>query len=85
MENGDDYSRLGLWTSLMSIHSNVPEKWARAFAAPLVEVFPDLLSPSNASVTSWRTSLDVYNESLCYGSTIALLDEVPEEPLNLSR
>ncbi|CAG0921332.1 unnamed protein product, partial [Notodromas monacha] len=74
---------MSLWTTLVAIHSNVPEKWARAFVAPLAGFLPDLAA--SRDVISWRHGLDVYNEALCYGSTIALQEDVPDEALALSR
>ncbi|XP_050699025.1 protein lines-like [Eriocheir sinensis] len=75
-------SFLALWESLISVKANLSVTDTKEFYSGLERLMPPLTRHTAAVV--WRKVLDLYNEVLCYGSTLALQDVLAEEPCNLA-
>ncbi|XP_058797701.1 protein lines [Phymastichus coffea] len=69
---------LDLWESIISVKANLSVIDTKLFYSQL----DNLVSLLNANVPGviWRHLLGLFNEVLCYGSTLALQDILPEEP-----
>ncbi|CAG0894265.1 unnamed protein product [Cyprideis torosa] len=73
-------SFLDLYSALVAIRSNLTVESTRAFFAPIVLLKNPLLKDEeSASNMLWSQTMSVYNEALCYGSTLALQESVPDE------
>lgn len=66
---------LSLWESIISVQANLSVIDTHPFHAQL-DQFEKLLS-SNLSTTVYKQMLTLFNEALCYGSTLALQDMIP--------
>lgn len=67
---------LSLWESIISVRANLSVVDTKPFYAHL-ENFVMLLNHSLPAIV-WRQLLSLFNEVLCYGSTLALQDMLPE-------
>ncbi|ROT64797.1 protein lines [Penaeus vannamei] len=75
-------SFLTLWESLISVKANLSVTDTKEFYSGLERLMTPLTRHTHTIV--WRKVLDLYNEVLCYGSTLALQDVLAEEPCNLA-
>ncbi|GLV45542.1 lines [Carabus blaptoides fortunei] len=73
---------LSLWESIISVKANLSVVDTKPFYAHL-ENFVMLLNHSLPPIV-WRQLLSLFNEVLCYGSTLALQDLLPEETCALA-
>ncbi|XP_017770266.1 PREDICTED: protein lines [Nicrophorus vespilloides] len=73
---------LALWESTISVKANLSIIDTKPFYAHL-EMFVGLLH-SNLSPLIWKQLLSLFNEVLCYGSTLALQDMLPEDTCQLA-
>ncbi|XP_059622404.1 protein lines [Phlebotomus argentipes] len=73
---------LGFWESVISVHANLPIDETLRFREPLVKL-QKLLSP-HLPATVYRQMLGLFNEALCYGSTLALQDFPPKAECDLA-
>ncbi|XP_014248050.1 protein lines [Cimex lectularius] len=73
---------LGLWEAIISVKANLSIVDTKPFYAHLAN-FVALLN-SGVSPIVWKHMLDLFNEVLCYGSTLALQDILAEEPCSLA-
>lgn len=73
---------LSLWESIISVKANLSVIDTKPFYAHL-ESFVMLLN-HNLPAIVWRQLLSLFNEVLCYGSTLALQDMLPEETCTLA-
>lgn len=73
---------LELWEALISVKANLSVADTKPFYAHLDSIVM-LLSPSVPPVV-WKSILNLLNEVLCYGSTLALQDVLAEEPCALA-
>lgn len=76
-------SFLSLWTSLISVKNNLNVEDTKEFYSGLEALIKPLLN-SSTSLVVWEKILDLFNEVLCYGSTLALQEVLAEEPCNLA-
>ncbi|KAK2705951.1 protein lines-like [Artemia franciscana] len=75
-------SFLNLWKSIISVKANLSVIDTKPFYMRLETLVP--LLQRNVVDTVWTNILNLLNEVLCYGSTLALQDYLPEEPCNLA-
>jgi len=75
-------SFLTLWESLISVKANLSVTDTKEFYSGLERLLTPLTRHAHFIV--WRKVLDLYNEVLCYGSTLALQEVLAEEPCNLA-
>ncbi|XP_053683509.1 protein lines [Sabethes cyaneus] len=68
---------LRLWESIISVKANLSVVETKPFCSKLDEFHALLLSTENAVI--YKQMLTLFNEALCYGSTLALQDFIPEE------
>ncbi|KAH8277798.1 hypothetical protein KR018_007625 [Drosophila ironensis] len=73
---------LQLWENIISVKANLSIDETRPYYAQL-DKFEMLLSHS-LSCTVYKQMLCLFNEALCYGSTLALQDMLPEETCKLA-
>lgn len=73
---------LSLWESIISVKANLSVIDTKPFYAHL-ESFVMLLNHGLPAIV-WRQLLSLFNEVLCYGSTLALQDMLPEETCALA-
>lgn len=73
---------LTLWESTISVKANLSIIDTKPFYAHL-EIFVDLLN-SNLPPIIWKQLLSLFNEVLCYGSTLALQDMLPDDACQLA-
>ena len=64
------YEFLNLMRKIISVQSNVGVGACRELLGSTVQVVPEINVAKNCLL--WRKQLDVLNEVLCYGSTLAL-------------
>lgn len=74
---------LELWESTISIRANLSVIDTKPFYAHL-ELFVALLHGSGLPAIVWKQLLSLFNEVLCYGSTLALQDMLPEDTCQLA-
>lgn len=74
---------LNLWESIISVHTNLSIVETLPFYAQL-DKFEMLLLNDHLPSTIYKQMLTLFNEALCYGSTLALQDMLPEETCNLA-
>jgi len=76
---------LGLWENIISVKTNLSVVETLPFYSHL-DKFADLFRthPSALSSTIYKHMLALFNEALCYGSTLALQDLLPEETCSLA-
>jgi len=73
---------LSLWQSIVSVKSNLNIVDTKHFYLQVGSFVSHLSSALPPSL--WKKLLDVFNEILCYGSTLSLQDSLPEEPCDLA-
>ncbi|XP_030761176.1 protein lines [Sitophilus oryzae] len=73
---------LTLWERIISVRANLSVIDIKPFYAHL-ETFAAMLN-SDLPPLIWRHLLSLFNEVLCYGSTLALQDMVPDETCQLA-
>ncbi|ALC40639.1 lin [Drosophila busckii] len=73
---------LQLWENIISVKANLSIDETRPFYAQLDKF--ELLLNHNLSCTIYKQMLCLFNEALCYGSTLALQDMLPEETCKLA-
>ncbi|CAL8139522.1 unnamed protein product [Orchesella dallaii] len=73
---------LTLWLSIISVKSNLSVIDTKHYYMHL-STFVPLLTPSLPPII-WKKLIDVFNEILCYGSTLSLQEEPSEEPCDLA-
>lgn len=69
---------LSLWESTISVKANLSVIDTKPFYAHL-ETFVGLLHSTSLPPIIWKQLLSLFNEVLCYGSTLALQDMLPDE------
>ncbi|EZA49931.1 hypothetical protein DMN91_011497 [Ooceraea biroi] len=74
---------LHLWETVISVKANLSVIDTKLFYSQLDNLVAVLLNTSLPGVI-WRHLLGLFNEVLCYGSTLALQDVLPEEPCSLA-
>lgn len=74
---------LNLWENIISVKNNLSIVETLPFYAQLHK-FELLLNPSKLTPIIYKEMLTLFNEALCYGSTLALQDLLPEETCNLA-
>jgi protein Lines len=74
---------LVLWESIISVKANLSIVETLPFYSQLVR-FEQLLATNNLSCLIYKQMLSLFNEALCYGSTLALQDLLPEETCSLA-
>lgn len=74
---------LGLWECLMSVDASLPVGETLPFYTQLANF--ELLLNQNLSCTIYKQILGVFNEAMCYGSSLALQPEVPVATCDLAR
>ncbi|XP_075214148.1 protein lines homolog [Lycorma delicatula] len=73
---------LALWEAIISVKANLSIVDTKPFYAHL-DGFVSLLN-SGVPPMIWKHLLNLFNEVLCYGSTLALQDVLAEEPCSLA-
>nr|CAI5851556.1 unnamed protein product [Callosobruchus analis] len=73
---------LALWESTISVKANLSVIDTKPFYAHL-ELFVGLLG-ARLSAVVWKQLLSLFNEVLCYGSTLALQDVLPDDTCQLA-
>ncbi|XP_017066158.1 protein lines [Drosophila eugracilis] len=73
---------LQLWENIISVKANLSIDETRPYYAQLDKF--ELLLSHRLSCTVYKQMLCLFNEALCYGSTLALQDMLPEETCKLA-
>jgi protein Lines len=73
---------IALWESIISVKNNLSVVETLPFYAHLVHF--ELLLNQNLPCMIYKQMLQLFNEALCYGSTLALQDLLPEETCSLA-
>ncbi|XP_011497773.1 PREDICTED: protein lines [Ceratosolen solmsi marchali] len=73
---------LDLWESIISVKANLSVIDTKLFYSQLDNLV--VLLNANVPGVIWRHLLGLFNEVLCYGSTLALQDVLPDEPCSLA-
>ncbi|XP_015596642.1 protein lines [Cephus cinctus] len=73
---------LELWESIISVKANLSVIDTKLFYSQLDNLV--MLLNANVPGVIWRHLLGLFNEVLCYGSTLALQDVLPDEPCSLA-
>lgn len=73
---------IALWECIISVKTNLSVVETMPFYAHLVNF--ELLLNQNLPCTIYKQMLQLFNEALCYGSTLALQDLLPEETCSLA-
>ncbi|EDV36503.1 uncharacterized protein Dana_GF11922 [Drosophila ananassae] len=73
---------LQLWENIISVKANLSIDETRPYYAQLDKF--EMLLNHNLSCTVYKQMLCLFNEALCYGSTLALQDMLPEETCKLA-
>lgn len=71
-----------LWESIISVKANLSVIETLPFYVHLINF--ELLLNQNLSSLIYKQMLQLFNEALCYGSTLALQDLLPEETCSLA-
>ncbi|BES88697.1 unnamed protein product [Nesidiocoris tenuis] len=73
---------LGLWEAIISVKANLSIVDTKPFYVHL----PNFVAILNSRISPivWKHTLDLFNEVLCYGSTLALQESLAEEPCSLA-
>ena len=71
------------WRTLVAVNFTLPYSSMRDFVHPALLIVDDL--PNEAETTVKSKQLDVLNEILCYGSTLAIQSEIPVEASDISQ
>lgn len=75
---------LNLWETIISVKANLSVIDTKLFYTKLDDLVT-FLTNSNVPGVIWRHLLSLFNEVLCYGSTLALQDVLPDEPCSLAQ
>ncbi|KAF5296398.1 hypothetical protein FQA39_LY12517 [Lamprigera yunnana] len=75
---------LSLWESTISVKANISVIDTKPFYAHLESFASLLLSNSLLPPIIWKQLLSLFNEVLCYGSTLALQDMLPDDTCKLA-
>ena len=75
-------SFLSLWESVISVKTNLSVVDTKEFYSGLERLLSLLVTDTHSII--WKKVLDLYNEVLCYGNTLALQDVLAEEPCSLA-
>ena len=78
----DNLTCLTLWKSLVDVKSNMTLHQAREFVSSIKFLIDKIPDESNALVK--RKWLEIFNEVLCYGSTLGIQSDVPSEVSEIS-
>ena len=78
----DNLTCLTLWKSLVDVKSNMTLHQAREFVSSIKFLIDKIPKESNALVK--RKWLEIFNEVLCYGSTLGIQSDVPSEVSEIS-
>ncbi|XP_036146626.1 LOW QUALITY PROTEIN: protein lines [Monomorium pharaonis] len=73
---------LHVWETIISVKANLSVIDTKSFYSELNSLV--LLLNANVPGVIWRHLLGLFNEVLCYGSTLALQDVLPDEPCSLA-
>lgn len=73
---------LNLWETIISVKANLSVVDTKLFYTKLDDLV--ILLNGNIPGVIWRHLLSLFNEVLCYGSTLALQDVLPDEPCSLA-
>lgn len=73
---------LNLWQAIVAVKSNISPVELEPFKINL-NCYVSLLS-SNTPAIVWKPILDLFNEFLCYGTTLALQEELDEKACELA-
>lgn len=73
---------ISLWERIISVKTNLSVIETLPFTAHLANF--ELRLNQNLPCTIYKQMLQLFNEALCYGSTLALQDLLPEETCNLA-
>lgn len=73
---------LHLWETVISVKANLSVIDTKLFYSQLNNLL--ILLNANVPAVIWRHLLGLFNEVLCYGSTLALQDVLPDEPCSLA-
>jgi hypothetical protein len=73
---------LTLWLSIISVKNNLSVIDTKHYYMHL-NAFVPLLNPNSPAIL-WKKLIDVFNEILCYGSTLSLQDYPNDEPCDLA-
>jgi len=73
---------LSLWLSIISVKNNLSVIDTKHYYMHL-NAFVPLLNPNSPPIL-WKKLIDVFNEILCYGSTLSLQDYPNDEPCDLA-
>lgn len=74
---------LSLWERIISVQANLSVDSTLPFHEKLT-VFENILISGNLPVSIYKQILTLFNESLCYGTTLALQSVLPEETNKLA-
>lgn len=74
---------LELWKSIISVQANLSVNDTHPFHAQL-DQFEEMHLNHNLPATVYKQMLTLFNEALCYGSTLSLQDIIPDETCNLA-
>ncbi|XP_037948312.1 protein lines [Teleopsis dalmanni] len=74
---------LQLWENIISVKANLSIEETLPFYAQL-DNFIEFLINRDLSCTIYKQMLSLFNEALCYGSTLALQDMLPEKTCKLA-
>lgn len=74
---------LDLWKSIISVPNNLSVNDTHPFHAQL-DHFEELHLNAQLPPTVYKQMLTLFNEALCYGSTLSLQDIIPDETCNLA-
>ena len=72
-----------IWKALVAVNSNLPFSAMRDFVSPVLLIVDSL--PNNVDITTKWKQLDVINEVLCYGSTLAIQSDIPVEASDIAQ
>ncbi|CAH0380690.1 unnamed protein product [Bemisia tabaci] len=73
---------LDLWEAIISVKANLSVSDTKPFYSHLNQFL--LILNSRVGPVIWKHTLSLFNEVLCYGSTLALQDILAEEPCGLA-
>ena len=72
-----------VWKTLVAVNLTVPYSSMRDFVHPALLIVDEL--PKETDICIKSKQLDVLNEILCYGSTLAIQSDIPVEASDISQ
>ena len=72
-----------IWKALVAVNSTLPFSAMRDFVSPALLMVDNL--PNETELTIKWKQLDVLNEILCYGSTLAIQSDIPVEASEIAQ